>query len=124
MSPDVLRVVRFSSGEIQIGQINLDIQLTVNSSYLKPRIEELSKLSSKELDVKSSQVSKNSYTNDKFEALNTVLFANIEQDNCEKCPSSQVYLSNLTSKGNNSLIRMVVVPPEPSSSFTNVTAMV
>lgn len=48
-----------SSGETQIGQINLDIQLTVNSSYLKPRIEELSKLFSEELDVKSSQVSQN-----------------------------------------------------------------
>lgn len=46
-----------SGGEIQIGQINLDIQLTVNSSYLKPRMEELSKVLSKELDVKSSQVS-------------------------------------------------------------------
>ncbi|XP_013603660.1 PREDICTED: aspartic proteinase nepenthesin-2-like isoform X2 [Brassica oleracea var. oleracea] len=74
-------------GEIQIGQINLDIQLTVNSSYLKPRMEELSKVLSKELDVKSSQV----------------------------------YISNLTSKGNNSLIRVVVVPTEPSSLFSNVT---
>ncbi|KAG7531476.1 Xylanase inhibitor N-terminal [Arabidopsis suecica] len=43
--------------EIQVGQIDLDLQLTVNSSYLKPRIEELSKLLSKELEVKSSQVS-------------------------------------------------------------------
>uniref|UniRef100_A0A1J3CJ94 Peptidase A1 domain-containing protein n=1 Tax=Noccaea caerulescens TaxID=107243 RepID=A0A1J3CJ94_NOCCA len=77
-----------SSREIQIGQINLDIQLTVNSSYLKPRIEELSKLFSEELDVKSSQVN----------------------------------LSNLTSKGNNSLIRVLVVPSEPSSLFSNVTA--
>ncbi|KAL1195010.1 Aspartic proteinase 36 [Cardamine amara subsp. amara] len=75
-------------GEIQIGQINLDIQLTVNSSYLKPRIEELSKLFSKELDVKSSQVN----------------------------------LSNLTSKGNDSLIRIVVIPSEPSTWFSNVTA--
>ncbi|CAN7060131.1 unnamed protein product [Brassica oleracea var. botrytis] len=74
-------------GEIQIGQINLDIQLTVNSSYLKPRMEELSKVLSKELDVKSSQV----------------------------------YISNLTSKGNNSLIRVVVLPTEPSSLFSNVT---
>ncbi|XP_010503675.1 PREDICTED: aspartic proteinase CDR1-like [Camelina sativa] len=76
------------SGLSQIGQINLDIQLTVNSSYLKPRIEELSKLFSKELDVESSQV----------------------------------ILSNLTSKGNNTLIRMVVVPPEPSTWFSNLTA--
>ncbi|KAG2329463.1 hypothetical protein Bca52824_000643 [Brassica carinata] len=75
-------------GDILIGQINLDIQLTVNSSYLKPRMEELSKVLSKELDVQSSQV----------------------------------YLSNLTSKGNNSLIRIVVVPTEPSSLFSNVTA--
>ncbi|KAG7560291.1 Xylanase inhibitor C-terminal [Arabidopsis thaliana x Arabidopsis arenosa] len=75
-------------GEIQIGQINLDLLLTVNSSYLKPRIEDLSKIFSKELDVKSSQV----------------------------------ILSNLTSKGNESLIRMVVVPPEPSTWFSNVTA--
>ncbi|WZZ17001.1 hypothetical protein YC2023_110090 [Brassica napus] len=75
-------------GEIQIGQINLDIQLTVNSSYLKPRMEELSKVLSKELDVKSSQV----------------------------------YISNLTSKGNNSLIGIVVVPTEPSGFFSNVTA--
>ncbi|CAH2064542.1 unnamed protein product [Thlaspi arvense] len=75
-------------GETQIGQINLDIQLTVNSSYLKPRIEELSKIFSKELDIKSSQV----------------------------------YLSNLTSKGNNSLFRIVVVPTESSSLFSNVTA--
>ncbi|CAA7055918.1 unnamed protein product [Microthlaspi erraticum] len=79
-----------SSGEIQIGQIILDVQLTVNSSYLKPRSEELSRLFSDELDVKSSQVN----------------------------------LSNLTSKGNNSLIRIVVVPSEESSSlFSNVTAM-
>ncbi|XP_010515369.1 PREDICTED: aspartic proteinase CDR1-like isoform X1 [Camelina sativa] len=77
-----------SSGLTQIGQINLDVELTVNSSYLKPRIEELSKSFSKELDVKSSQV----------------------------------VLSNLTSIGNNTLIRMVVVPPEPSTWFSNVTA--
>jgi hypothetical protein len=76
------------SGVTQVGQINLDIQLTVNSSYLKPRIEDLSKIFSKELDVKSSQVS----------------------------------LSNLTSKGNESLVRMVVLPPEPSTWFSNVTA--
>jgi len=50
-------VVLDSSGVTQVGQINLDIQLTVNSSYLKPRIEDLSKIFSKELDVKSSQVS-------------------------------------------------------------------
>lgn len=53
----VLDTSGVTSRLIQIGQINLDIQLTVNSSYLKPRIEELSKLFSKELDVKSSQVS-------------------------------------------------------------------
>ncbi|ESQ45521.1 hypothetical protein EUTSA_v10010198mg [Eutrema salsugineum] len=75
-------------GESQFGQINLDIQLTVNTSYLKPRIEELSNLFSKELDVKSSQVS----------------------------------LSNLTSKGNNSLIRIVLVPTETSNLFSNETA--
>ncbi|CAF2151538.1 unnamed protein product, partial [Brassica rapa] len=72
----------------QIGQINLDIQLTVNSSYLKPRLEELSKVFSKELDIKPTQV----------------------------------YLSNLTSNGNDSLIRVVVVPTESSSLFSNVTA--
>lgn len=72
----------------QIGQINLDIQLTVNSSYLKPRLEELSKVFSKELDIKPTQV----------------------------------YLSNLTSNGNNSLIRVVVIPTESSSLFSNVTA--
>lgn len=56
MSLDVF--VHISSGEkIQIGQINLDIQLTVNSSYLKPRIEELFKVFSKELDIKTTQVS-------------------------------------------------------------------
>lgn len=56
MSLDVS--VHISSGEkIQIGQINLDIQLTVNSSYLKPRIEELFNVFSKELDIKPTQVS-------------------------------------------------------------------
>ncbi|KAJ4910575.1 Eukaryotic aspartyl protease family protein [Raphanus sativus] len=74
--------------KIQIGQINLDIQLTVNSSYLKPRIEELFKVFSKELDIKTTQV----------------------------------YLSNLTSNGTNSLIRVVVFPPQSSSLFSNVTA--
>ncbi|CAH8305744.1 unnamed protein product [Eruca vesicaria subsp. sativa] len=72
----------------QIGRINLDIQLTVNSSYLKPRIDELSQLFSKELNIKPTQV----------------------------------YLSNLTSNGSNSLIRVVVVPTESSSLFSNVTA--
>ncbi|KAG2311625.1 hypothetical protein Bca4012_026084 [Brassica carinata] len=87
-NPSLNTSSNLSGEKIRIGQINLDIQLTVNSSYLKPRIEELFNVFSKELDIKPTQV----------------------------------YLSNLTSNGNNSLIRVVVFPLESSSLFSNVTA--
>ncbi|XP_022741477.1 aspartic proteinase-like protein 2 isoform X2 [Durio zibethinus] len=43
-------------GEIQIGEIKLDMSLSVNYSYLKPRINKLAELIAKELDVNASQV--------------------------------------------------------------------
>lgn len=118
----VLDTSGVTSHLIQIGQINLDIQLTVNSSYLKPRIEELSMLFSKELDVKSSQVSQTDKHT--ITCKPKALFLLILSKTNVIMSLSQVNLSNLTSRGNNSLIRMVVVPPEPSTWFSNVTATV
>ncbi|KAK6258604.1 hypothetical protein SCA6_013078, partial [Theobroma cacao] len=43
-------------GEIQIGEITLDMSLSIDYSYLKPHINELAEFIAKELDVNASQV--------------------------------------------------------------------
>nr|KJB17990.1 hypothetical protein B456_003G027900 [Gossypium raimondii] len=43
-------------GEIQIGEIRLDMSLSINNSYLKPRINELTDFIAVELEINASQV--------------------------------------------------------------------
>ncbi|XVF17578.1 hypothetical protein REPUB_Repub10bG0135600 [Reevesia pubescens] len=74
-------------GEIQIGQITLDMSLSINYSYLKPHINELAEFIAKELDVNASQVHLLNFTSEVNSSL--VRWAIVPS-------GSATYISNVT----------------------------
>ncbi|KAB2036798.1 hypothetical protein ERO13_D03G026300v2 [Gossypium hirsutum] len=74
-------------GEIQIGEIRLDMSLSINNSYLKPRINELTDFIAVELEINASQVRLLNFTSEGNSSL--VRWAIVPSE-------SSTYISNVT----------------------------
>ncbi|TYH28949.1 hypothetical protein ES288_A02G184800v1, partial [Gossypium darwinii] len=74
-------------GEIQIGEIRLDMSLSINNSYLKPRINELTDFIAIELEINASQVRLLNFTSEGNSSL--VRWAIVPSE-------SSTYISNVT----------------------------
>ncbi|KAG8497454.1 hypothetical protein CXB51_008756 [Gossypium anomalum] len=74
-------------GEIQIGEIRLDLSLSINNSYLKPRINELTDFIAIELEINASQVRLLNFTSEGNSSL--VRWAIVPSE-------SSTYISNVT----------------------------